>query len=804
MNDLRYALRTLAASPGFTIVAVVTLALGIGANTAIFSVVNGVLLRPLPFGEPDRIVRVYTTSANDTRGGHSAADFRDLQRANQSLAALAGYRSILVTVAPRPGEPVQLEGAFVTVEFFDALGVAAAHGRVFARATDGTPGERLVVLSHDAAARLYGGAAQAVGQRPRVDGEPHTIAGVTPPQVAWPEGARIWVLSTREVPRSPVETPAGENERGVRYFEALGRLRAGVTVEQAREDLRRVGALIEKEHGESAERQSFDLAPLGEEIVGDVRSGLLLMQAAVGLVLLIACANVSSLLIARATGRQRELSIRAAIGAGRRQLVRQLLVESLALGVAGGAAGLLLAAWLTGLLVSVLPAGIPRADAISVDYVVSAVTLVAALAAGIVFGTMPALQASRADAAAALKRAGERGSGRARARAALVVAEIALTLVLLASAALLLNSFVRLLRTDSGMRPDHVSLVGLMIPQSRYPAGDAQTELYRRLVDAIAPRAEIEAAAVGFPRPFGGMRASGTFIIEGRPARGPDDRASANIGSVSGGYFAAMGIPLLAGRTFADSDGAKAPEVAIVNVALARRYWPGENAVGKRLRFDDSAEAPWRTVVGIAGDVRQLSLKEEPPPILYIPYAQFPLPFTDVIVRSSAPPSTIASLVRSTLREIDPDLPPGELTTLDAALGRSLAQPRFRAILIGTFAVLALVLAAVGLFGLISYSVTQRTREIGIRMALGARPRQVLGALMREGLVLAAIGTAIGLGAALVAGRLIAAFLYGVRATDPLTLAVVAAVLLGVALLATYLPARRALRVDPIAALRIE
>ena len=804
MNDLRYALRTLAASPGFTLIAVLTLALGIGANSAIFSVVNGVLLRPLPFGEPDRIVRVYSVSPDDTRGGHSAGDFRDLQRTNQSLAALAGYRGVLVTVTPRPGEPVQLEGAFVTIEFFDALGVSAAEGRTFSRATDATPGERLVVLSHDAAARLYGGAAQAVGQRPRVDGEPHTVAGVTPPRIAWPEGARIWVLSTKEVPPSPIVTPAGENEREVRYFEAIGRLRPGIGVAQARENLRRVGASIEKEHGASAERQSFDLVPLRDEIVGDVRSGLLLMQAAVAVVLLIACANVSSLLIARASSRQRELSIRAAIGAGRRRLVRQLLIESLVLGIGGGAAGLLLAGWLTGVLVSVLPQGIPRTDGISIDYVVTAATLVVALTAGILFGTMPALQASRADAASALKRAGERGSGRAGARSALVIAEIALTLVLLASAGLLLNSFLRLQGTESGMRPENVSLVGLMVPQSRYSTGAAQSELYRRLVEAIATRPGIEAAGVGFPRPLGGMRAAGTFFIEGRPARGPEDRASANLGSVSGGYFAAMGIPLIAGRTFTDSDGAKAPPVAIVNAALARKYWPGENAIGRRLRFDDAPDAPWSTVVVIAGDVRQLSLQEEAPPLLYVPYAQFPLPFTDVVVRSSAPSASIASLVRSTLREIDPDLPPGELTTLDAVLGRSVAQPRFRAVLIGTFAVLALVLAAVGLFGLISYSVTQRTREIGIRVALGARPGQVLGSLMREGLTIAAAGTVVGLAAALAAGQVIASFLFGVRATDPPTLALVAVLLLGVAALATYLPARRALRVDPIAALRVE
>ena len=565
-----------------------------------------------------------------------------------------------------------------------------------------------------------------------------------------------------------------------------------------------MGALIQKEHGESAERMSFDIVPLREEIVGDVRRGLLVMQAAVALVLLIACANVSSLLIARATGRQRELSIRAAIGAGRGRLIRQLLVESLVLGLTGGVAGLLLGTWLTALLIRVLPEAIPRTNDLSVDYVVAAVTLVVALATAVVFGIMPALHAARTDAATALKRGGERGSTRAPARAVLVVTEIALTLILLAGAGLLLNSFVRLLRTDSGMRTENVTLIGLMIPQSRYPNGVAQSELYRRVLEGLTARPDIQAAAVGFPRPLRGMRAAGTFYIEGRPSATEADRASANIGSVSGEYFEAMGVPLIAGRTFAESDGAKAPDVAVVNDALARKYWPGEQAVGKRLRFDNGPEHPWRTIVGVVGDVRQLGLEQDAPPILYIPYAQFPLPFTDIVVRSAAPRSTVASLVRARLREVDPDLPPGETTTLDAVLGLAVAQPRFRAALISAFAVVALLLAAVGVFGLISYSVTQRTREIGIRIALGAQPRQVLGALFREGIVLAAIGTAIGLAGALAAGRLLSSFLFDVRASDPLTLAAVAILLLAVAALATYLPARRALRVDPIAALRTE
>jgi predicted permease len=803
-SHLRHAWRAITASPGVTVIAIVTLALGIGANAAIFSVVNGVLLRPLPFGDPDRIVRIYSVARNENRGGLSAADYRDLERTNRSLAALAGYRSVVFGVAARPGEATRIDGSFVTAGYFDVLGVAAGSGRAFTAAADATPAERRVVLSHDAAVTLYGAADRAVDQRLHVDGEPHTIVGVMPPRVAWPTGSRLWVLAVRDVPPSPVDTQAPGADREVRYFEALARIRPGVSLAQAADDLRRVGALIEQEHGPSADRASFDAESLIDELVGGVRAGLLVLQAAVGLVLLIACANVSSLLIARATGRQRELSIRAAIGASSGDLVRQLFVESLVLAAIGGAAGLLLGAWLTRLLVAVLPGGIPRTGEIRLDVWVAATTVLTALMTAGIVGVMPAVQASRTDAATALKRAGERGSTRARARAVFVVAEVALTLVLLAGAGLLLTSFVRLQRTDSGLRAESVTLVGLMVPQSRYPTGPSQTELYRRLVEGVAGAPGMQAVGVGFPRPLRGSRASGTFVIEGRPAANAADRASANMGSVSGGYFAAIGVPVLAGRTFTDGDTRSAPKVGMVNAAFANRYWPGENAVGKRLRFDDGPDVPWLTVVGVVGDVRQLSLDQAAPPILYFPYAQFPLPFTDLAIRSDAPQSTIVSLVRARLREIDPDMPLGTVTPLEDVLGLAVAQPRFRAFLVSAFAFVAVVLAAVGVFGLISQSVTQRTREIGIRVALGARPQQVLGALMREGLLLAAIGTAIGLAGALAAARLLSTFLYGVRATDPVTLGGVALVLMAVAALATYVPARRALRVDPIEALRAE
>jgi putative ABC transport system permease protein len=802
-NDLRYAIRTLTRAPGFVLIAIMTLALGIGANTAIFSVVNGVLLRPLPFNQPERIVRIYTSSVTEQKSSHSAADFRDLHNEQQSLEALAGHRSLVFAALPRSGEPVNLDGSFVTIEFFDVLAMPPAAGRFFSRKTDSVKGERLAVLAEGSARQLYGTPEAAVGQRLQLNGEPHTITGVVPVRAEWPENAKVWVMAQDEVPPSPID-PSGNTDREVRYFDAIGRLETGVTFAQAGQDLVRVAAIIQPRRLATSERRDLRMARLQDEIVGDVRFGLLVMQMAVGLVLLIACANVSSLMIARATGCKRELAIRAALGAGRGRMIRQLLTESLLLGTAGGTVGLLTGAWLTTLLVTVLPSSVPRTREISLDFVVAAVTLIAAMGTGMLFGVMPALQASRTDASEALKRGGERGSARPRARAALVVLEVALTLMLLAGAGLLLNSFLRLQRVDSGLQPENVTVVGFMLPQSRYATGPSRTDVYRRLLEGLSARPEIQAVGVGFPGPFGGSNASGSFFIEGRPTTNPADRPFANLGSVSGGYFQAMGIPLIGGRTFAESDTDDAPPVAIANLAFVRKYWPHETALGKHIRFDDNAQAPPITIVGVVGDVRQLGLQRDAPPILYFPYSQFVLPFTNISIRSSAPSNTVAALVKAQFAAVDPELPSGTISPLQGVIDRSVAQPRFRTALLSAFAIVALLLAAVGLYGLISYSVTQRTREIGIRIALGAGPMQVLLPMVREGLVLAIAGTALGLIGAFLSARVLSSFVFGVETTDPLTFGLVAALLLGVAFIATLIPSRRALRVDPITALRAE
>jgi len=797
---MRYAIRTLTRSPAFTVIAIATIAIGIAANTAIFSVVNGVLLRPFPFADEARVVKVTTVSRDGKDGNHSAGSFMDLLRNNRTLAALAGIR-VDVFAAAADGTPAQLQGAWVTPQFFDVAGTPAALGRTFTGAEP--PGEAVAVLGFGAWQQLFGGSAAVIGRRIRINGDPYTVVAVMPKTFEWPERAALWLRSPLPVPPSPILLKDPLTNRDVQYFQGVARLKPGVTISAAQQDLQAVSSAGQQDAG-TTDNRPVRLTPIREDLVGDVRNALLLIQAAVGLVLLIACANVSSLLIARATGRRRELAIRAALGAGRGHLIRQLLVESLVLAIAGGAVGLLLSSWLLAVLLRIMPSGLPRTDAIRLDVTVMVVTLLASLATGLLFGILPALQASRTDAGSVIKESGDRGSRRARGRSALVIAEIALTLVLLAGAGLLANSFLRLQRVDSGFRPGHVTIADLMVPQNRYPKGADQTGLYRRLLQGLSERPELQAIGVGFPQPFHGDSASGSFSIEGRAPASRGDRPFAHIATVSGGYFSAMGIPLLSGRTFTDRDGENAQPVAIVSATLANEYWPGENPVGKRLRFEDNPPDPWVTIVGLVGDARQLGLSQRPPALLYFPYEQFALPFTSVAVRSTLPPSAVASLLKSQLAGIDRDLSFGDIKPLQSVIDRSVDDPRFRATLIGVFAVLALALAAVGIYGLISYTVAQRTREFGIRIALGAARRQVLGPVIREGLVLAAIGTGFGLAGALIVGRALSAFLFGVGSSDPLTFGLVALVMLAVAFLATYVPSRRALKVDPVVALRSE
>jgi predicted permease len=799
VRDLRQAVRGLVRAPGFAAVAILTLALGIGANVAIFSVVRGVLLKPLPFRDADRVVQIAVDTPDGHDTSHSAGDFLDLQRMSQSFEAVAGYREDLVAVSAKPGEPAQMTGVYVTSAFFDVLGVPAQAGRTFAGAKTA---ERLFVISFETWRTEFGADPAAVGRSFRLNGQAWQLVGVMPPLVRWPESAALWMLSPKAVPPSPIDHGDDPTTRDVQYFSAIARLRPSVTLAAAQAEATGISETLRHNYSEANRGRMLRLVPVRDELIGDVRFGLLVLQAVVGVVLLIACANISGLLVARASGRRRELAIRAALGARRRDLTMHLLTESVVLGLVGGFIGLLAGGWLVRLLPHVMPEGLPRTDAIGLDWIVVVVSIAVALVTSVLFGLLPAWQASRASAAVAMKDAGDRGSSARRfGRSALVVGELALTLVLLASAGLLANSFVRLQRVDSGFKPEHVLVAALVLPQTRYPDGPRQTALYDRLLDSTSQRPELEVAGVGFPGPLKANNASGTLVIEGWPLS-RKERPFSHISCVSGGFFAAMGIPLTEGRTFTERDRGGAPDVVILNAAVARRYWPGEPVVGKRLKFDNNPKTPWATVVGLVADTRQAGLGEDPPPVVYVPYQQFPLPFTNLVVRSRAPEATVTALLRTTLSTIDRDLPFAEFSTLQDVLDRSMDEPRFQTMFVGLFALVALALAAVGLYGLVSFTVQQRTREFGIRVALGARPAQVLWPVLRQGAVLAAVGIGAGLAGALAATRLLGAFLFGVGATDPATFAAVAALLLGVALLAAYIPSRRAARIDPLEALR--
>ena len=807
-NDARYAVRTLLRAPGFSAVAIVTLALGIGANTAIFSVVNGVLLRRLPYLHAERIVQLWSATPDEPRGGYSAADFLDVQRRNQTLAAIAGYREDALTISMPGGEPVRVLATVVTADYFDIFGTPADLGRTFSGAADGTAHEPLIVLSRETWLHQLSGDPHAAGRRIRVNGVPHMVVGIMPASFDYPAGTKAWVLSPLAVPTPQIDI-AGDllETRDVHYFKAVGLLAPGVTTDAAQVDLTAVAAGLAREYPQSNSRRTIRLLPLHDEVVGDVRDALLLLLGAVGVVLLIACANVASLLLARASGRRREIAVRAALGASRGHLVRQLVVESLVLGVAGGVAGLITGTWAVALLVRVLPAGIPRVEQIGIDTRVAAVAVLLSLASALLFGLAPAWQASRADASAVLHEAGERGStagrGRARTRAVLVVGEIALTLVLLVAAGLLVNSFVRLQRVEPGFRIAGVTLVSLPLPQAQYPDGKRQAAFYQRVLDAVRQHGGVQSAALLFPTPLEGDNARGSFTIEGRPPASRGDSPFGAIASVSPGYFHTMGIPLVKGRDFTAQDREPAPAVVIVNQSLARKYWADDEPVGRHIRFGDTNE-DWVTVVGIAADAKNVGLGKDPVPMLYMPYQFFTLPFMSAAVLSDGGTAIAASAVRDAVRAIDPEMPLDKVEPLSDLIAGEVAEPRFRAMVIAAFALMAMLLAAIGVYGLISYSVAQRTREIGIRVALGAQPGQVMGPVLTEGLTLALAGIGIGLVAAAAATRLFAGFLFDVRALDPVTFGAVAVLLLAVALLASYIPSRRALRIDPIDALRGE
>jgi predicted permease len=798
-QDLVYALRRLRQAPGFTLVAVATLAVGIGANSAIFSVVNAVLLRPLPYPEADRLVSVASTWKG-RRTVYSPQNFLDTAAAARSFEGLAAWDPGGMTLGGA-GRPKGVEGAQVSAGFFDLLRVRPVLGRGFA-ADENEPGRtRVAVLGHALWRERFGADPGAVGRSVAVDGVPHVVVGVAPEGFSYPEGRELW---------TPLEYDARfrGDSRGAWYLTAIGRLRPGVTVEAADREVAAIAANLARAYPDDNEGVGASVASLQAVTVQGARGALLLLLGAVGFVLLIACVNVANLLLARGAAREAEVAVRVALGAGRGRIVRQLITESLVLAVVGGGAGLLLATLTLDALLALRPAGVPRLAEVRIDGAVAAFATGLSLLTGVLFGCFPAWQAARRTTAQSLREGGRGTVGRgSRLRAGLVVGQTALAMVLLAGAGLLVRSFDQLRRVNPGFEAADALTFRLKLPENAYTEASQRAAFYDQLLARLRALPGVGAAGGITGLPLSGARYSFSFTVKGRPPVPPPQQPSMELRVATPGYFEAMGIPVVQGRAFTGGDGASAPRVVVLSETAVRRYFAGEEPLGQEIvtgmRGLDGQNAGG-LVVGVVGDVKDHGLDTEPLPEIYLPLGQAPPRTVDLLLRTRVAPRSLVPAVEDVVRAADPELPVERTRTLEEVVARSISEPRFYMLLLAAFAATALGLAALGIFGVMSYAVAQRSHEIGIRVALGARPVDVLGMVMRHALVLSVAGVAAGLLGALALSRAVASLLFELSPTDPVTLASVAALLTAVALLASYWPARRATRVDPLVALRSE
>ncbi|HEU4434444.1 MAG TPA: ABC transporter permease [Pyrinomonadaceae bacterium] len=805
MKDVRYAVRVLLKNPAFTVTALLTLALGIGVNTAIFSVVDSVLLRPLPLSDPDRVVGVWE---HGLRGGPdrnemAPANYVDLRNQNQVFegAGAFGDASMNLTGA---GEPERLDARLVTANVFTLLGVKPALGRTFLPEEDQPGLHRVVVLSDTLWRRRFNGDPQIVGRNITLNAESYTVVGVMPPHFFFPvrEG-ELWTPWAME--------PEEASGRGDHYVRVVARLKPGVTIDQANAEVEAIAARLSSEYPRTNEGLGFLVTSFHEDYVGNLRTPILILFAAVVLVLLIACANVANLLLAQATTRRREIAIRMALGASRVAIIRQLLVESMLLAVGGGLLGLLGATWGVQWLSTLAPESLSKLQSVSVDARVFAFTLGVTVLTAIVFGAVPAIQASRSKPGETLSEVGRDVAGGMSGRyvrRVLVVAEVALAVVLLVGGGLLIRSFHQLRRVDPGFRSDNLLTMRMVLPGQKYARPEQRRAFYDEVLRRVDEIPGVDSAGmISFlPLSFSAMYFS--FSVEGRAAPGDMDLPRALYRVVSSDYFRAMGIPLQRGRVFDSRDTADSQPVMVINRRMAEHFWPGEDPTGKRLKIGPvDSRNPWAIVAGVVGDVRQNGLYGEQNFELYVPYAQewrgFVAP-RDLVVRTSADAASLAQAVRQAVWAVDKDQPISNVRTMDDVLATAVSRERFQTLLLALFATLALALACVGLYGVVSYTVVQRTHEIGVRMALGAQPRDVLRLVIRQGMLLTLLGLVIGVVSAFAATRVMTEMLFGVTATDRLTFAVVPLVLTTIAFFACYLPARRATRVDPLVALRTE
>ena len=806
IGDVRYGLRQMRANPGFTAVAVLTLALGIGANTAIFSVVNAILLRPLPYPEPERLVRVWESSlrqesprvagaSRNVVNPYNFLDWREYSRSFESMAAI----SVLMTNLGTQGEPVAVQGMQVTPEFFTVLRASPLLGRTFI-AADGVHGQdRSIILSYRLWQREFGGDASVLGRKIQVDGVPCEIIGVMPQGFSFPKiPAEVW---------TPMVLERTEEFKRGRYLSVVARLKPGVTLEQARQDMLRVASYTQQARPDMDKNWSATVFPMLEDTTENVRRPLWVLLAAVGFLLLIACANVANLLLIRGAGRLREMAVRAALGAARSRIVQQLLIESGLLALAGMGAGLLFAHYgLTGLL-ALIPANapLPRSEPIAIDGSVLLFTLLASLLTAVLFGLAPALRVSRVDLQDALKQGSARGGvgGHRMLRRCFVVAEVALALMLCVGAGLMLRSFARLISVDPGFQREHLLTMHVWTSPARYSDNLKRSQYFTRMLAAIRSTPGVEAAGSTHFLPLTDKISGSCFAPGDGPQPIPSESPGAQFLIVSRDYFRAIGTPLRMGRDFEERDAYGAAPVAVVNQAFVDKFYAGQNVLGKTLWVCWTLKKP-AEIVGVVSNARQAQMQDAPEPTIFLSNAQAPMYFATLVVRAAGDPQLLARSAEAAIHSVDPDQAVSDVRTMDAVFSDSVSSPRMQAVLLLLFAGLAITLAMIGVYGVISYAVSERTNEIGIRVALGAGRGAVFGLVLREGLVLTAIALGAGLAGALALSRVLQALLFEVKPTDPITLAAVCGMVVAVSIVAAILPARRAMKVDPMVALRYE
>jgi putative ABC transport system permease protein len=797
MNDLRFAARQLVRAPGFTALALLTIALGIGACTAIFSVVNAVLLRPLPYPESDRLVVIRETNLPQfPEFSVAPGQYFSWLEQSTSWQSLAAFQRASYNLTGR-GEPQLLMVQRVTASYLPTLRIQPALGRNFTLENE-TPGrDQVVILTHGFWQRQLGGRADVLGQVLQLDGRPFTVIGVMP-------------ASFQDDVRNQVYTPASYDaedraQHDAHYISVIGRLKPGLSLEQARSEMTVVADRLARELPDSNKGWGVKLSPMLEFAVGQVRPVLLALLGAVGFLLLIACANVANLLLVRATARAKEIAVRGALGAGRGRIVRQLLTESLLLSVLGGLLGVAVAYAGVSALLSLAPPDLPRAQEVSVDLGALAFSIGLAFLTGTAFGLVPALQVTRLDLQQTLKQGGRgatEGAHRHRLRGALVVGELAIALVLLVGAGLLMRSFVRLQQVDVGFQPDNALTMRVSLPDAKYKTPAEQTTFIDQVLRQLAAIPGVQAVGATQVVPLSGSDYNLAFSIQGRPPVTPQDMPSTNYYAVSPGYFRAMGIQLVRGRLLEPTDRADTTPVAVINETMARKYFPGEDPLGKQINITNGDS--WRRIVGIVRDVRQYDLERPFTVQSYEPVAQKPFDRLNFVIRTAGPQAGLPAAIRAAVYQVDRSQPVASIRPLTELVARSMSRHRFAMILFGVFSAAALLLAGIGIYGVMAYTVRQRTGEIGVRIALGARTADVLGLVFRQGGRLLALGLAAGIAGALLLTRFLSALLFGVSAQDPLTFAAIACLLTFSAALACLLPARRALAVDPMTALRSE